>query len=132
MPDLEEVRTVTADGRVIIPWVIQNALGLEHGGPVQFSVRNGVVTLSAVAPRSSETALDADSPAAGRTGIRAVLAAELKTVLEAAERDRAHAAARNAGDAPPRRTDFQTTLAAELKAVLEAAERTRAKETATL
>ena len=44
MPILEEVRTVTADGRVVVPWVIQRALGLEHGGPVRFHVENGVVT----------------------------------------------------------------------------------------
>ena len=33
MPVLEEVRTVTADGRLVVPWVIQRALGLEHGMP---------------------------------------------------------------------------------------------------
>src|SRR5580765_5032413 len=56
MPVLEEVRTVIADGRVVIPWVIQRALGLEHGGPVRFRVENGVVTVSAVDARRSDAA----------------------------------------------------------------------------
>ena len=89
MPILEEVRTVTADGRVVVPWVIQRALGLEHGGPVRFHVENGVVTLVAVEPKAAEAPLSAVSSERNRTAIRAELAAELKTLMEVAERDRA-------------------------------------------
>jgi bifunctional DNA-binding transcriptional regulator/antitoxin component of YhaV-PrlF toxin-antitoxin module len=85
MPTVEEIRTVTADGRLVVPWVIQRALGLEHGGPVRFRVENGVVTLVAVDARRSQ----ADHDAAPRRGdIRAALADELKTLLNVAERDR--------------------------------------------
>jgi bifunctional DNA-binding transcriptional regulator/antitoxin component of YhaV-PrlF toxin-antitoxin module len=87
MPVLEEVRTVTADGRLIVPWVIQRALGLEHGGPVRFHVQNGVVTLIAVEAKPAETPRNA---VAGEQGsLRAELRAELKTLMDAAERDRA-------------------------------------------
>jgi len=90
MPILEEVRTVTADGRVVIPWVIQRALGLDHGGPVRFRVVDGSVVLIAVdAPRNAETPRHMNGSEPRRTDVRAVLAAELKTLLEVAERDRA-------------------------------------------
>lgn len=85
MPDLEEVRTVTIDGRVVIPWMIQQALGLEHGGPVCFRVENGVVTLRAVDRRGAR-------PTARPGDVRAALTSELKTLLEARERDRANPA----------------------------------------
>jgi bifunctional DNA-binding transcriptional regulator/antitoxin component of YhaV-PrlF toxin-antitoxin module len=84
MPTVEEVRTVTADGRLVVPWVIQRALGLEHGGPVRFRVENGVVTLVAVEARRGRV----DQDAAPRPGdIRAALAEELRTLLNVAERD---------------------------------------------
>jgi bifunctional DNA-binding transcriptional regulator/antitoxin component of YhaV-PrlF toxin-antitoxin module len=84
MPTVEEVRTVTADGRLVVPWVIQRALGLEHGGPVRFRVENGVVTLVAVDAHRPET----DPAPAPRPGdIRAALAEELKALLNVAERD---------------------------------------------
>ena len=92
MPILEEVRTVTADGRVVIPWVIQRALGLEHGGPVRFRVEGGVVTVRAVDARKSDAARDADGAQPRRADIRAALTTELKTLLDAAERDRANQA----------------------------------------
>ena len=92
MPILEEVRTVTADGRVVIPWVIQRALGLEHGGPIRFRVENGVVTVRAVDARKSDVARAAEGTPPRRTDIRAALTTELKTLLDAAERDRANQA----------------------------------------
>lgn len=86
MPIIEEVRTVTADGRLVVPWVIQQALGLEHGGPVRFRVENGVVTLLAVDARRPA----ADQVVEPRRGdIRAALAEELRTLLNVAERDHA-------------------------------------------
>ena len=45
MSTIEEVRTVTADGRIVIPWEIQEALGLTHGGSIRFRFENGIVTL---------------------------------------------------------------------------------------
>ncbi|MGA3003997.1 MAG: AbrB/MazE/SpoVT family DNA-binding domain-containing protein [Acetobacteraceae bacterium] len=93
MPILEEVRTVTADGRVVVPWVIQRALGLEHGGPVRFHVENGVVTLVAVEAKPAEVPWPEAGTARNRAEIRAELAAELKTLMEVADRDRALAEA---------------------------------------
>lgn len=90
MTTFEEVRTVTADGRVVVPWVIQRALGLRHGGKVRFRVENGVVTLLAAEVRQADNTRGTDDAAPRRTDIRAQLAAELKTLLEAAERDRAN------------------------------------------
>jgi bifunctional DNA-binding transcriptional regulator/antitoxin component of YhaV-PrlF toxin-antitoxin module len=87
MSMFEEVRTVTADGRLVVPWVVQRALGLEHGGPVRFRVDNGVVTLLAVDGRRTAASNDA---APRRTDVRTVLAEELKTLLNAADRDRAN------------------------------------------
>lgn len=88
MPIVEEVRTVTADGRLVVPWVIQRALGLEHGGPVRFYVENGVVTLMAAEAKPAEAPRVDDGVVRDRAGIRAVLAAELKTLIDVAERDR--------------------------------------------
>ena len=98
MPNFEEVRTVTADGRLIVPWVIQQALGLDHGGPVRFRVDNGVVTLVALEVRrpgqdQEPDAQGTDGSAPRRTDFPAELAAELKTLLDVAERDRASAQA---------------------------------------
>jgi bifunctional DNA-binding transcriptional regulator/antitoxin component of YhaV-PrlF toxin-antitoxin module len=78
MPTFEEVRTVTADGRLVVPWAVQRALGLEHGGPVRFHVENGVVTLIAVDVHKPR----ADS--AERNDVRRKLAEELYTLLAAA------------------------------------------------
>jgi bifunctional DNA-binding transcriptional regulator/antitoxin component of YhaV-PrlF toxin-antitoxin module len=77
MPALEEVRTITPDGRVVVPWVIQRALGLDHGGSVRFRVENGVVTLAAVAVRNPAAEPRTD----GRTDIKRQLAQELQTLL---------------------------------------------------
>jgi bifunctional DNA-binding transcriptional regulator/antitoxin component of YhaV-PrlF toxin-antitoxin module len=88
MPIIEEVRTVTADGRLVVPWVIQRALGLEHGGPVRFHVENGVITLVAVEAKPAEAPSTEIGGQRDRAGIRAELAAELKTLIEVAERDR--------------------------------------------
>jgi bifunctional DNA-binding transcriptional regulator/antitoxin component of YhaV-PrlF toxin-antitoxin module len=90
MPILEEVRTVTADGRVVVPWVIQRALGLEHGGPVRFHVENGVVTLVAA---EAAAPLHADDSELNPADLRAKLVAELRTLMEVADRDRALAEA---------------------------------------
>jgi bifunctional DNA-binding transcriptional regulator/antitoxin component of YhaV-PrlF toxin-antitoxin module len=84
MAIVEEVRTVTADGRLVVPWVIQRALGLEHGGPVRFRVDNGVVTLIAVDGRKVD-----DDVTPRRTDVRQELAAELNTLLAVAGRDQA-------------------------------------------
>jgi bifunctional DNA-binding transcriptional regulator/antitoxin component of YhaV-PrlF toxin-antitoxin module len=88
MPILEEVRTVTADGRLIVPWVIQRALGLEHGGPVRFHVENGVVTLVAVEAKAAEPPRYAAGEEPNKADLRAELVAELKTLIAVAERDR--------------------------------------------
>jgi bifunctional DNA-binding transcriptional regulator/antitoxin component of YhaV-PrlF toxin-antitoxin module len=93
MPVLEEIRTVTADGRLVVPWVIQRALGLEHGGPVRFRVENGVVTLVAVEARPAEVPVDAATAERNRADLRAELVAELRTLMEVADRDRALAEA---------------------------------------
>jgi bifunctional DNA-binding transcriptional regulator/antitoxin component of YhaV-PrlF toxin-antitoxin module len=93
MPTLEEVRTVTADGRLVVPWVIQRALGLEHGGPVRFQVENGVVTLVAVEAKPAEAPVDAACTERNQAVVRAQLVAELKTLMEVADRDRALAEA---------------------------------------
>ena len=90
MPILEEIRTVTVDGRVVIPWVIQRALGLEHGGPVRFRVEDGVVTVHAMDGRASDNARAANDIESRRPDIRTALATELRTLLDAAERDRAN------------------------------------------
>ena len=90
MPIIEEVRTVTADGRVVVPWVIQRALGLEHGGTVRFHVEDGVVTLvgaEAGAVEPPKPVVTAGNRS--RAEMRAELAAELRVLLEVAERDRA-------------------------------------------
>jgi bifunctional DNA-binding transcriptional regulator/antitoxin component of YhaV-PrlF toxin-antitoxin module len=84
MAVFEEVRTVTADGRLVVPWVIQRALGLEHGGPVRFRVENGVVTLIAVDARRR----DGEASAPRHGDFRQELAAELHTLLAVSERDR--------------------------------------------
>jgi bifunctional DNA-binding transcriptional regulator/antitoxin component of YhaV-PrlF toxin-antitoxin module len=88
MPAFEEVRTVTADGRLVVPWVVQRALGLEHGGPVRFRVDNGVVTLIGVDARKTAVVTPEDGGVARRTDVRQQLAAELNTLLAAGVRDR--------------------------------------------
>jgi bifunctional DNA-binding transcriptional regulator/antitoxin component of YhaV-PrlF toxin-antitoxin module len=93
MPIFEEVRTITADGRLVVPWVIQRALGLEHGGPVRFRVENGVVTLLSVEARKPRASPVPGGGEPRRTDVRAALQEELNTLLTAAERDRAEAAA---------------------------------------
>ena len=93
MPVLEEVRTVTADGRLIVPWVIQRALGLEHGGPVRFRVEDGVVTLVAVEAQTVASPATEAAAEVGSSGRRAELIAELKVLMEIADRDRALAEA---------------------------------------
>jgi bifunctional DNA-binding transcriptional regulator/antitoxin component of YhaV-PrlF toxin-antitoxin module len=93
MAVLEEVRTVTADGRLVVPWVIQRALGLEHGGPVRFHVENGVVTLVAVEAKPV-AAPRYDAPGEQtQADLRAELVAELRILMEVADRDRALAEA---------------------------------------
>jgi bifunctional DNA-binding transcriptional regulator/antitoxin component of YhaV-PrlF toxin-antitoxin module len=84
MAAFEETRTVTADGRLVVPWVIQRELGLEHGGPVRFHVENGVVTLLAVDARKSE-----GNVTPRRNDVRRELEAELNTLLAVSARDRA-------------------------------------------
>jgi bifunctional DNA-binding transcriptional regulator/antitoxin component of YhaV-PrlF toxin-antitoxin module len=93
MPIVEEVRTVTADGRLVVPWVIQRALGLEQGGPVRLSVANGVVTIVAASARNFETGRNADGATPRRFDIRTALMAEVEALLDTAERHRANEAA---------------------------------------
>ena len=57
MPVVEEFRTLTGDGRIVIPWVVQEALGLAHGGQICFHVENGVVTLHARDNQRTEMAV---------------------------------------------------------------------------
>jgi bifunctional DNA-binding transcriptional regulator/antitoxin component of YhaV-PrlF toxin-antitoxin module len=84
MPDFEEIRTVTADGRLVIPWAVQRALGLEYGGSVRFQVENGIVTLAAASPPNPKAAAAETEPRG-----RSALMAELRTLMDAAERDSA-------------------------------------------
>jgi bifunctional DNA-binding transcriptional regulator/antitoxin component of YhaV-PrlF toxin-antitoxin module len=84
----EEVRTVTADGRIIVPWAVQRALGLEHGGSVRFHVENGVVTLVGGDPHRPEVDLGTVGARSGRTDIRRELTAELNALLAVTGRDR--------------------------------------------
>jgi bifunctional DNA-binding transcriptional regulator/antitoxin component of YhaV-PrlF toxin-antitoxin module len=87
MPIFEEVRTVTATGRLVIPWVIQRALGLDHGGPVLFRVENGAVTLL---PAEQHKAGQAEIMNSEKTPVaepKDALVAELRTFLDAADRD---------------------------------------------
>ncbi|MGD0432184.1 MAG: hypothetical protein ABSA58_13935 [Acetobacteraceae bacterium] len=88
MAKFEEVRTVTATGQLVIPWVIQRALGLEHGGPVKFRVEDGAVTLLALEPRRTEPVNDMNRAEPRMADSRSALMAELKTLLDAAARDR--------------------------------------------
>lgn len=89
MPTFEEVRTITPDGRLVVPWVVQRALGLEHGGPVRFRVENGLVTLLSMESRKPR-ANPPDGAEPHRADVRAALTAELKTLLDTSERDRAN------------------------------------------
>jgi bifunctional DNA-binding transcriptional regulator/antitoxin component of YhaV-PrlF toxin-antitoxin module len=82
MLKFEEVRTVTADGRVVIPWTIQRALGLEHGGRVRFRVADGVVTVHAANVAGPHSAA-----AKPRQEDRSALMAELRTLMDVASRD---------------------------------------------
>jgi bifunctional DNA-binding transcriptional regulator/antitoxin component of YhaV-PrlF toxin-antitoxin module len=87
MPIFEEVRTVTANGRLVIPWVIQLALGLEHGGPVRFRVEDGVVTLSSAEPRKAEPEHVLNGTGQPPGDSRSALIAELRTLQAVADRD---------------------------------------------
>ena len=89
MPAFEEVRTVTIDGRVVIPWIVQRALGLDHGGPIRFRVEDGVVTLLSVEGRKVGAASAEVRVEPSRTDVRAALRDELNALLAASERDRA-------------------------------------------
>jgi bifunctional DNA-binding transcriptional regulator/antitoxin component of YhaV-PrlF toxin-antitoxin module len=86
MPIFEEVRMVTANGRLVIPWVIQRALGLDHGGAVLFRVENGAVTLLPAERREPGLGEVSEKPPA--SGSKDALMTELRTVLDAADRDR--------------------------------------------
>ena len=90
MKVIEEVRTITPDGRLIVPWVIQLALGLEHGGAVRFRVEDGVVTLVGLERRRPASDLGETTAEPRRTDIRTELAEELKTLLSVAEREGAN------------------------------------------
>jgi bifunctional DNA-binding transcriptional regulator/antitoxin component of YhaV-PrlF toxin-antitoxin module len=85
MPIFEEVRTVTATGRLVIPWVIQRALGLDHGGPVLFRVENGAVTLLPAEHREPPVMSGQQTPVVDS---KDALITELRTLLDAADRDR--------------------------------------------
>lgn len=89
MPIFEEVRTVTATGRLVIPWVIQRALGLDHGGPVLFRVENGAVTLLPAEHRTAGLGEPTNSEKTPASDSKDALMTELRTLLDAADRDRA-------------------------------------------
>ena len=97
MSVIEEVRTVTSNGRIVVPWAIQQALGLEQGGPVCFRVENGVVTIHAAEDRWGEAAfvslLD-NGVAEEKADHLAELSTELENLLGMAE---------SAGERPRRR-----------------------------
>lgn len=88
MAKFEEVRTVTSTGRLVIPWVIQRALGLEHGGAVKFRVEDGAVTLVALEPRKNAPVNDHDRDEPRIADSKSALMAELKTLLDVRDRDR--------------------------------------------
>jgi bifunctional DNA-binding transcriptional regulator/antitoxin component of YhaV-PrlF toxin-antitoxin module len=88
MPIFEEVRTVTATGRLVIPWVIQRALGLDHGGPVLFRVENGAVTLLPAEQRKADPAPVMGGQQTPADESKDALMTELRTLLDAADRDR--------------------------------------------
>ena len=85
MSDAREIRSVTADGRVVIPFAIQLVLGIENGGQVCFELDNGVVTLRSTAIRHV-------APLPGGRGNTAAgwadIKAELNALLDAASRAR--------------------------------------------
>ena len=89
MPVIEEVRTVSSSGRLVVPWAIQQALGLDQGGPVCFRVERGVVTLHSAEDRWGEAAFGAlaDGDVEDRTSHLAELSAELETLLGGQTRD---------------------------------------------
>lgn len=89
MSVIEEVRTVTSNGRMVVPWTIQQALGLEQGGPVCFRVENGIVTIHAAEDRWGEAAFASllDSPPDERSDSLTALGAELESLLGVSERD---------------------------------------------
>jgi len=85
MSDAREIRSVTADGRVVIPFAIQLALGIENGGQVCFELENGVVTLRSTAiRRSASLPSGRGNAAAGWADIKA----ELNALLDAASKAR--------------------------------------------
>ncbi len=83
--DARQLRTVTADGRVVIPYAIQQALGVEFGGQVTFNVEHGVVTIRPSGiTQVMEQAKDRPAATVGWADIKA----ELNALLEAASRNR--------------------------------------------
>jgi hypothetical protein len=88
MATFEEVRTITPDGRLIVPWIVQRALSLEDGGPVRFRVENGVITLLSVEGRRPQ-AIFPDGVEPRRPDVRAALTEELEALLSTREQDRA-------------------------------------------
>ncbi len=89
MSVIEEVRTVTSNGRMVVPWAIQQALGLEQGGPVCFRVENGIVTIHAAEDRWGEAAFASllDNPPEERSDSLTALGAELETLLGLSDRE---------------------------------------------
>ena len=95
---IEEIRTVTSNGRLVVPWSIQQALGLEEGGPIRFRVENGVVTIAAVKESATEAAFASlldGGIARGRFSQLEELNEELETLLDTRE----HRPARTGADA---------------------------------
>ena len=84
MSDAREMRSVTADGRVVIPFSIQLALGIENGGQVCFVLENGRVTLESTAINLSAGLKSRPASAAGWADIKA----ELNALLDAASKAR--------------------------------------------
>ena len=105
MAVIEEIRTVTSNGRLVVPWSIQQALGLEEGGPIRFRVENGVVTIAPVEAGATEAAFTSlldGGFARGRLSQLEELSEELETLLDTREHRPARAGAEAAWDHTPR------------------------------
>jgi len=51
MPGPEEIRVISADGRMEVPGEVERTLRLRQGARVRLSVENGVITLRPDVPR---------------------------------------------------------------------------------
>jgi len=84
--DIRQIRTVTADGRVVIPFIFQLALGVENGGQVVFVLENGGVTIRAAEIRKAPTPVAAERPSLNSAW--ADIKAELNELIDASSKGR--------------------------------------------